>query len=232
MPDAAALIIFARAPLPGHTKTRLIPSLGPDGAAELYRCFLLDTLAQAARAPGQPILAAAAADHAPALRALAAEAGLEAEVTVQSGDDLGARMGRAFQGAFARGHPRAVIIGSDSPSLPPARMAEALAESAARDLVLGPCLDGGYYLVGLHAAQPRLFEGITWSQPTVLLETLRRARELGLTMLLLDPWYDVDTPENLALLRTHLAALVLADQEIPCPRTWQHLSTLPEGEGA
>jgi rSAM/selenodomain-associated transferase 1 len=231
MPDAA-LIIFARAPLPGHTKTRLIPSLGPDGAAELYRCFLLDTLAQAARAPAQPIIAAAAVDDAPALRALAAEAGLDAEVTIQSGADLGARMRRAFQDAFARGHPRAVIIGSDSPSLPPARVAEALAQSAARDLVLGPSFDGGYYLIGLHADQPRLFEGVAWSQPTVLLETLRRARELGLSISLLDPWYDVDTPEDLARLRTHLAALALAGQEIPCPRTWQHLSTAPEGEGA
>jgi rSAM/selenodomain-associated transferase 1 len=232
MPDAPALVIFARAPLPGHTKTRLIPSLGADGAAALYRCFLLDTLAQAARAPAQPVIAAAAADHVPALRALAAEAGLEAEVTIQSDGDLGARMCHAFQEAFARGHSRAVIVGSDSPSLPPARVAEALAQSAARDLVLGPSFDGGYYLIGLRAAPPRLFAGIAWSQPTVLLETLRRACELGLSVSLLDPWYDVDTPEDLARLRTHLAALALAGQEIPCPRTWQHLAAWPEGDGA
>jgi len=225
-----ALIIFARAPIAGETKTRLIPALGAAGAAALYRCFLLDTLAQACHTPASVIVAVAEPCHLNPVRALVEEACAEASLIVQSGANLGERIANAVRQAFARGFPRAVVIGSDSPSLPPDRLSQALDLSGHRDLVLGPSLDGGYYLIGLRALLPELFRGIAWSSDTVLLDTLGVARRSGVSVALLEPWYDVDTPQDLSLLRTHLTALSLAGGPIPCPRTWEYLQRLPEGE--
>jgi uncharacterized protein len=227
MDERSALIVFARAPLPGRAKTRLLPALGEKGAADLYRCFLLDTFAGAAESGAHVLVAGDEPEHLPALRDLAATALPQVEVVAQSGADLGARMLNAF--CYARAdHPAAVIIGTDAPTLPPSRLQEALARAATSDLVLGPCFDGGYYLVGMRTPQPRLFEEMTWSGPTVLVDTLARAHALGLDVSLLDPWYDVDTPEDLAVLRRHLTALALSKQEIPCPQTWDFLCAHPE----
>jgi len=203
-------------------KTRLIPALGPEGAATLYRCFLLDTFSQAATTEATVLVAAAEAAHLAPVRALTAEAGLRAEVVVQEGRDLGERMLNTFRLAL-KSHGRAVIVGSDAPSLPWERVREALRLTGERDLVLGPCTDGGYYLIGMQAARPRLFAGIRWGGTAVLADTLKRAQELGLTVSLLDSWYDVDTPEDLERLRSHLADLASAGQEVPCPRTWEYL---------
>jgi rSAM/selenodomain-associated transferase 1 len=214
-----ALIIFARAPLAGEVKTRLIPALGAEGAAELYRCFLLDTLAAAAGVEADAIVAAAEEGQVAAVRALAAETCPRAEVIAQEGRDLGERMRNAFRLTLGSGYERAVILGSDAPSLPWERVREALRLAGERDVVLGPCLDGGYYLIGMHAVAPRLFEGIEWGGPTVLAETLRKAQELGLTVAQLEPWYDVDTPQDLERLRAELAE----EEGIACPRTWVRL---------
>ena len=221
--DRAALVIFARAPVPGQAKTRLIPVLGPEGAAELYRCFLRDTLANAAVMDASVVVAAAEAQHVSEVSRLAAEACPAAEVIVQEGRDLGERMLNAFRHTLRSGNRRTVIVGSDVPSLPWERVSEALRLAGERDLTLGPSLDGGYYLIGMHAAIPRLFEGLAWGGPTVLTDTLRRAQELRLTVSLLDPWYDVDTPADLEELRAELRALALAGQEMPCPQTWECL---------
>jgi uncharacterized protein len=227
MDEPAALIVFARAPLPGRTKTRLIPALGEQGAADLYRCFLLDTLAGAAALGPRVIVAGDEAEHLRALRDLVATVAPRAELVAQFGDDLGARMLNAFRLALGASR-HAVIVGTDAPTLPRSRLREAFALAPRRDLVLGPCFDGGYYLAGMHAAQPRLFEGMSWGGPTVLVDTLARARELGLEVSLLDPWYDVDRPEDLVVLRRHLTALALAGQELPCPLTWEFLRAHPE----
>ena len=228
MPPPPALLIFARAPLPGETKTRLIPALGAEEAAELYRCFLLDAFTQARTVLAESVVFAAAPEHVPMLSALREEISLPAEVMVQSGRDLGERMLNAFRKVFHLGYRSAVIVGTDVPSLPWQRVAEALSLAPERDVVLGPCLDGGYYLVGMHAVIPRLFEEVTWGTRTVLVDTLRRARRLKLKVSLLEPWYDVDTPHDVEVLRAHLTALNLSGDEIPCPYTWQFLFTHPE----
>jgi rSAM/selenodomain-associated transferase 1 len=231
MGKRAALIVFARAPVAGHTKTRLIPALGPARAAQLYRCFVLDTLEAARRAPADVTVAAADPQHLDCLRALAEEACPEAAVIGQRGGDLGERIANAVREALGLGHPRAVVIGSDSPDLPPDRFREALDLAAERDLVLGPCSDGGYYLIGMHAAMPEVFGGIEWSSETVLADTIRRAQEIGASIALLEPWQDVDTPEDLRALRARLAAQSLARKPIACHRTWEYLSGLPEEVG-
>lgn len=226
---SAALLVFARAPVAGEVKTRLIPALGAEGAAELYRCFLLDTLAGAAGVEAGVIVAAAEQAQREAVQALVAETCPGAEVVAQEGRDLGERMLNAFRRTLAAGRQSAVIIGSDAPSLPWDWVREALASAEERDLTLGPCRDGGYYLIGAHAVIPSLFVEMPWSGPTVLSDTLRKARQLHLTVSLLEPWYDVDTPEDLERLRSELTAMGQAGQRIPCPRTWEYLTGSVQG---
>jgi hypothetical protein len=103
------------------------------------------------------------------------------------------------------------------------RLGRALDLTGSHDLVLGPCFDGGYYLVGLRAVIPSLFRDIEWSSAAVLSSTLQRAKELGLAVALLDPWHDVDTPADVELLRERLTKQALADGPIPCRRTWDYL---------
>jgi glycosyltransferase A (GT-A) superfamily protein (DUF2064 family) len=138
-------------------------------------------------------------------------------------------MASAVKRALSEGHPRAVVIGSDSPSLPPDVVGQALELASDRDLVVGPCFDGGYYLIGMRKLQRDVFAGIQWSSNAVLSETLRRAREHKLSVALLDPWYDVDAPEDLALLRSHLAMLAETARGVLCPRTWDFLRSNPDG---
>jgi len=225
-----AVVVFARAPIPGQTKTRLIPALGAASAAELYRCFLLDTLGCICGVEAEVIVAAAEPEHLESIRGIAGEACPRAQVVAQSGSDLGERMANAFRDALAAGHARVALIGTDSPSLPPDRVNRALSLLRDRpEVVLGPSLDGGYYLIGLRAALPQLFQHMDWSSGTVLVDTLRRTQAIRAAVSLLEPWYDVDTPEALAVLRAHLTALALAGEPIPCPATWQYLQDqLPE----
>ncbi len=226
-----ALIVFARAPIAGEAKTRLAPALGHARAAELYRCFVLDTLEVVSRAPAHLLLAAADARHLAAVGALAEEVCPEAEIIAQHGRDLGERIANALGEAFARAHPCAVVIGTDAPTLPLQRICEALDLVAQRDLVLGPCFDGGYYLIGMRTLIPEVLRDIAWSSDSVLLDTLRRARECQASVSLLEPWYDVDTPDDIEVLRAHLSGLSLAGQHVPCPRTWDCLRQWEEEEG-
>jgi len=223
-----ALIFFARAPVPGKAKTRLIPELGAEGAAELYRCFLLDTLARDCDEHPDVLVAVAEPAHLEPVRALTEEVCPAAKLIVQSGLDLGERMVNAFKEAFGRGYTSAVVIATDTPSLPSARVSSALALSDYRDLVIGPSLDGGYYLIGLRKVVPEFFRDVPWGSPAVLVQTLRWAQALGAKVSLLEPWYDVDTPQDLEVLRSHLTALHLAGDPLPCPRTWEFLQNLPE----
>lgn len=226
-----ALIVFARAPVAGQAKTRLIPALGPERAAELYRCFLLDTIELVRGAPADVLVAVAERQHLDSVRSLVRDACPEAEVAVQRGGDLGERIVNALEETVGSDRSHAVVIGTDSPTLPLQRVCEALALSRERDLVLGPCYDGGYYLVGVHAVRHEFFRGIAWSSNTVLVETVRRARESGAEVGLLDPWYDVDTPRDLEVLRLHLTARSLAGETIRCWRTWECLRRLGEEAG-
>lgn len=221
-----ALIVFARAPIPGQTKTRLIPALGAEQAAELHRRFLLDILSSASRLAAHLIVAVAGPADTDFIRAAVAEASPEAEITAQSGDDLGQRMHNTLGETLSRGHPCAVVIGTDAPSLPFDRVTRALDLARQDDLVLGPALDGGYYLIGLHRVIPVLFRGIAWGSSTVLIDTLQAARNDGCSVSLLEPWYDVDTTRDLALLCSHLTALSLAGETIPCPHTWDYIQDL------
>ena len=197
-----ALIVFAKAPVAGQAKTRLIPALGAEGAAALAARLLRHTLAQGAAAGfgALELCAAPDATH-PALVAAAGEHG--AELAVQGEGDLGARMRRALVRRLAT-HPRVLLIGTDAPALDAAVLHQAAAALAAHDAVFVPALDGGYALVGLSAPAPeRLFSGIAWSTSQVMAATLERTAELGLRTALLAPLPDIDEPADLAHLPAH-----------------------------
>lgn len=196
------LIIFARRPIAGRAKTRLCPPLSYAVAAELYACFLRDTLDLARRTPVERrIIAYEPEDAAAYFSSLAPDMML----LPQRGADLGARLDYCLTSALAEGSDAAVAIGSDSPTLPVAYVAQAFTLLAAHDVVLGPSEDGGYYLIGVRRPPGRLVREVVMSTPTVLRDTLAIAEELGLQTALLPGWYDVDTAADLDRLRAELA---------------------------
>jgi hypothetical protein len=221
-----ALLVVAKRPAPGQTKTRLTPPLTPEQAAALYECFLLDTLDLMRRVPGvQPVIAYLPAE------AQAYFAGLapDFEHLLQAGPDLGARLDNALTEYLRRGYQHVAIMNSDGPTLPLANLVtafESLADGA--DVALGPADDGGYYLIGLKQPAPRLLREVRMSTPRVTADTLALAEEEGLKVALLPAWYDVDDVESLALLKDELndAAPHVA------PRTRALLSAWAEEESS
>ena len=210
-----ALAIFAKAPVPGQVKTRLAPALTAEAAAAVYRCFLLDTLALAGGVRRWKTLLFYTPEEAgQVMRAMVKR---PLELIPQGGGVLGERMHLAFQQLFSRGHRVAVIIGGDLPTLPLSRLQEAFSALERKPVVLGPSLDGGYYLIGLQAPQPELFEGMAWGSSRVLEQTVDRLTRLGLEAECLEPWYDVDSVEDLRFLVSHLK-LLLACGSTDLPR--------------
>lgn len=191
----STILVFARAPVPGRVKTRLIPALGAEGAARLHRELVRHTLHEAVAAgAGRVELWIADAGHGDELAALAAEAGVV--VRHQRGDDLGERMAVALADAIERGGP-ALVVGSDCPWLDAAVLSTVVAELVSRDAILGPALDGGYVLLGLHRVERSLFEDIPWGTERVLALTRERLAALGWNWTELEPRSDIDRPEDL-----------------------------------
>ena len=226
-PHAAALVIFAKAPIPGQVKTRLCPPLTPDEAATLHGSFVIDMLERTKVAvaklklPFDRYLACAPSSTLVFFQIMEERQGVK--LIDQMGDDLGARMSQAFATMFARGYSRVLIVGTDVPSLPLDHYKQALTLLESHDLVLGPALDGGYYLIGLKRAAPDLFVGIPWSTEQVLGMTQEKATKLGLKTALIAPWRDVDTIEDVQAL---IEASVLDAKK---PKTEQSFSSRTAG---
>ena len=200
-----ALLIMAKRPEPGRTKTRLSPPLSAEEASELYESFLLDVLDLARTVPDvEPIVACTPPDSLDYFRQLAPDLAL----LPQLGDNLGERLDAVLTASLAQGYERVAAINSDSPNLPAGYIARAfdLLRDEALDVVLGPCDDGGYYLIGLKAPHPRLVRDVQMSTPHVLRDTLAVARREGLTTKLLPVWYDIDAFSDLQRLQTDLDA--------------------------
>jgi rSAM/selenodomain-associated transferase 1 len=192
-----ALMVMAKEPLVGRTETRLSPPLSGQQATDLYRCLLLDTLELMTRVEGvQPIIAYLPSDAEPFFRRFAPPG---FDFVPQLGDDLGERLDNVLTRCLQMGCHQAVVMDSDSPTLPVAYLKQAFRQldDPTVDVVLGPSDDGGYYLIGLKSPCPALFRGIVMSTPTVMEETLGRAQEQGLRVACLPRWYDVDTSEEL-----------------------------------
>ena len=210
-----ALVILGKAPQPGTTKTRLSPPLTLEQAARLYTAFLQDSVAMALSL-GWDRTTLIYPSHPAAERALRAFLPDEACLLPQPGEGLGAALAAAFQHHLAAGFERVVLIGSDNPTLP-AEIVKAADEGLRdHDLVIGPAADGGYYLIAMTRPHFGIFDRITWSTDLVYRETLERARDLGLSVLSLPEWYDVDTVAELERLRDDL--LVLPPAVAPATR--------------
>lgn len=195
-----AVAAMAKVPVAGEVKTRLCPPLSLAQAAELARCLLADRVEQLAAMPTADRLVAFWPPEREAdLRGLVPP-GLR--LVPQCGADLGARMDRLLSDLLAEGYAGAIVVGTDTPTVPTAYLEQACAalRSGAADLVLGPAEDGGYYLIGLAAPAPELFVEVPWGEATVYARTLARARMGGRRITILPPWFDVDHPADLARL--------------------------------
>jgi rSAM/selenodomain-associated transferase 1 len=191
--SAAQVAVFAKAPVPGEVKTRLIPLLGAADAAELHATLVRRTLATARNAgvgpvslwcmpdAGHPFFAASAAQYGATLHA-------------QRGGHLGERMARALGQLLADGP--ALLVGSDCPSLVAGDLCAAAGALATQDAVFQPAEDGGYVLVGLSRPLPGIFDGIRWGESGVMRETRERLRAAGARWQELPVRWDVDRPED------------------------------------
>ena len=196
-PVREGLIIFTRYPQPGKTKTRLIPLLGPHGAAGLQRRMTEHLLAQAREFQKHRSVSLEVRYEGGNTHLMKKWLGTDLSFRPQGSGDLGQRMARAFREAFHGGMDRLVLVGTDIPGITPGLLSGAFEALAQVDMVLGPALDGGYYLIGLRHAFPQLFVGMPWGTEGVLERTRHVADGLGLSVALLETLDDVDRPEDL-----------------------------------
>ena len=195
------IIIFAKAPLPGLAKTRLITALGAEGTARLARKMLFSTLEHSLAADLGPVeLCMSPGPTDPAWQNIPLPS--ELVCSDQRGGSLGARMARAAARGLAQ-HSRVLLIGTDCPALAPAQLRSAAEQLNDHDAVIHPALDGGYVLLGLTRFSPRLFEHIPWSTEQVAALTLSRIAELGWSLHQAEPLPDIDEPGDLHHLPDH-----------------------------
>jgi rSAM/selenodomain-associated transferase 1 len=204
--DTVAVAIICKTPRAGHSKTRLSPPLHPDECAEISSCFIRDLSATIGR-----VVENGRASGYAVYTPVGSEADLRGHLpdgfgmVLQSEGDFGARLLKGIEDLIAAGHAGAILINSDSPTLPQAILDSAVAAVLCGDrVVLSPALDGGYTLIGLSKPHRELFTDIAWSTEVVYAQTLARARELGLPVTELDPWYDVDDSASYAMLEREL----------------------------
>jgi uncharacterized protein len=199
-----SLLVVAKQPLPGQTKTRLCPPLSYAQAADLYECFLRDTL-QVMRQVHDvhcviSFLPESAKDY---FQNLAPDM----ELTCQHGNSLGERLDHLLTEALLSGSQRAVVMDSDSPTLPAEYISHAFDQLSEADVVIGPTRDGGYYLIGMKQPQSHLLRDVQMSTPRVLADTLDLAKSTGLAVSFLPTWYDVDTIDDLYQLDEEISRL-------------------------
>jgi rSAM/selenodomain-associated transferase 1 len=201
---ADALVVLAKAPLPGNVKSRLVPPLSAEQAADLARALLLDQLNHLRSLAGADLyLAFAPAESESMMRRLVPA---RYRCFPQAGGDLGQRMQAAFAELFDGGYQRIVLIGGDLPAvpLPFFEQAYAFLRSSEQSVVLGPSSDGGYFLVGCNCLTPQIFSGIDWGQPHVLEQTVARLAAFKIAYQLLPEWFDVDTADDMVNLESLL----------------------------
>ncbi|HEX5878835.1 MAG TPA: TIGR04282 family arsenosugar biosynthesis glycosyltransferase [Actinomycetota bacterium] len=195
--------MIAKEPVAGLAKTRLVPALGAAGAARAASAMLADTLAAVRASGAEPWLCFAPVEARERLHRLAPGFGLLA----QASGDLGDRLAACLADLLGAGADRVAMVGADTPHIPAASYRRAFALLDEADIVLGPALDGGYYLVAAKASRPELFVGVPMGTEVVLTETLTRATRGGLLVALLSPLRDPDRVADPA------AALAVGDQD-------------------
>lgn len=193
------IVIFAKAPLPGLAKTRLIPALGAAGAAQLAQRMLSHTVAQALEAQTGEVELCVSPDPDSPLWQEFRDVRWKVHWQAQGGGDLGERLARAAERVVASGSP-VLLIGTDCPALTAGRLHEAAQQLATHDAAMIPSRDGGYVLLGLNRFDARLFTGVAWSTDQVAAMTLDRIAQLRWSVACLPTLQDIDEPGDLAAL--------------------------------
>ena len=209
------LAIFAKQPIAGTVKTRLAQATSDDWAQRVAQAFLGDSLDRFSRIDASRAIAFAPAGAAENFATLAQG---RYDLIPQSAGDLGQRLHTFFVQARQQGYLRIVALGADSPTLPIAHVEQAFQLLDTSDVVIGPALDGGYYLIGCGTRDVNLFTDIPWSTPSVLATTVRRIEKVSARLALLPPWYDVDTADDWAMLRGYVLSMRQAGIDPGVPR--------------
>lgn len=212
------ICVFAKPPRPGQVKTRLAERIGDSQAAELAQAFLRDTWALASSLPWASAVVATTDETGDHL-------GLQGRprIWLQGDGDLGQRIERIMRRALAEAD-FAIAVGADTPGLPERLLVEASRELTKTEAVLGPSEDGGFYLLGLRRCPSGLLEHLPWSEAVTFAATHTRLEERGLAVQVLEPWFDVDRPDDLERLRNAIASGTLH-----APATARLLATSPPG---
>lgn len=189
-----AIVIFAKAPIPGLVKTRLAGYLTPEECAELYKCFFLDIVASIDKLSYSLFVSFTPSEAENTVRDLVSPG---ISVFPQAGNDLGERMFNAALYISGLGKTKIIFIGADIPSLNEDHIVQTVKFLDSYDLCIGPAYDGGYYLIGFKTPVPMLFKGIDWGTGKVLDQTQARIKELGLKCSLLPVLRDIDTIDDL-----------------------------------
>jgi uncharacterized protein len=221
MGEKITYILFAKKPAVGKVKTRLAEGVGAASAVRLYQAFLEDILSSL-KGLDRPFAVAYTPAGAGEYFEVAASGATE--LFPQQGRDLGERMDNAFVRQFARGYDRVILIGSDIPLLSPDILEEARAALAEHPVVLGPCRDGGYYLIGLREPVPGIFTGISWGGDRVFRDTVSVLRRERCNYRILPELSDVDRAHDLDRLTAELKSRALRGDFIP-ENTRQELSS-------
>ena len=202
----SAIVMFSKAAEPGKVKTRLTSHMSDLEAAFFHEAFVLDTLDSLSTLKNSDRYLACHPDKEHNFFKELEES-FDIKPFNQKGEDLGERMENAFCYLREMGHKEIVIIGSDSPTLPVEILDEAFERLKKCELVIGPSLDGGYYLIGISGNVPDLFSRIEWGTDKVFEETLQKARANNLHFSVLPFWYDIDTIKELRFMAIHLDAM-------------------------
>ncbi len=194
-----AIIVMTKVPGFADVKTRLRPLLSESQCTDLAGCFLIDTMTNLSSVFDRRIIAFTPDDGRSAIEVLVTD-----DICIpQRGSDLGERLDAVIADAFEMGFGPVIVIGTDSPTLPPEYLTQALDHLQSRDdgVVIGPTDDGGFYLIGVSRQHEGMFNNVKWSSSQVFEQTEANLRDIGnLELLVLPRWYDVDEPEDLARL--------------------------------
>jgi len=204
-------------------KTRLRASFSKEHVGRLYEAFVQDTLEKLIGFSCDVKIVCYLGN--PPSQDLFSSQNHEVTFLPQCGSGFGERLKNYFEWSFSNGAGKSIVIGADSPTLPTIYLEEAFSLLDGYEVVIGPSLDGGYYLIGMRKPHPELFEHIRWGSASVFQETLFQNRHLEGKVAVLGPWYDVDTPEDLSLLKEHLHQMHENAEELP-ERTYRLLLKL------
>jgi uncharacterized protein len=193
----ATICVFAKPPIPGRAKTRLVPAVGEANAARIAEAMLEDVIDVALQVPNAQVVISATEHFTLAGRSI--------PIWIQPESDLGARIEHTVQRALLNSKC-AIAVGADTPGIDPAMINCAVGHLRSLDAVLGPAEDGGYYLVGFRRCPRNVLADIRWSHSSTLADTRARFQHFGVTCSLLPAWFDLDTPTDLARVRSLIAA--------------------------